>query len=298
MKFSKLVNGLIALLLFVAACSKKSSDTPDPTPPPVPVVVGENDPIYTGNPTNAQPSSAYPENYLKDNSYYRIGYSSSRGIPTWVAWHLQSEDIGSTPRQDDFRADSGLPSGWFRAEDAHYSGSGFDRGHNCPSGDRTTTVAANSSTFLMTNMIPQAPTLNQGPWEGLEEYVRTTLVGGNNEAYIVTGSYGRGGYNANGLLNTIASGYITVPAKVWKVVLVIPKGNGDLARINRNSTVLAVTMPNDNRLYTTSNKTAWRDYLTSITNVEIEANASGVPLNLLQAVPDSVRPLLKAKIYQ
>lgn len=71
-----------------------------------------------------------------------------------------------------------------------------------------------------------------------------------------------------------------------------------MARITRNSTVLAVTMPNDNRLYTTGNKTAWRDYLTSITNLEIEANASGVPLNLLQAVPDSVRPLLKAKVYQ
>ncbi|MBK6936302.1 MAG: DNA/RNA non-specific endonuclease [Chitinophagaceae bacterium] len=297
MKILRIYSWLPAVLFLLAACKKSSDSSPTPTPIP-PVVVGENDPIYLGNPTNAQPSASYPENYLKDNTYYRLGYSSSRAIPLWVAWHLQSEDMGSTPRQDDFRADAGLPAGWFRVEDAHYNGTGFDRGHNCPSGDRTTTVAANSSTFLMTNMIPQAPNLNQGPWEGLEDYVRNTLLGGNSEAYIATGSYGRGGYNANGLLNTIAGGNITVPAKVWKVVLVMPKGTGDLARIDRNTTVLTVTMPNDNRLYTTSNKTAWRDYLTSITNVEIEANASGVPLNLFQAVPDSVRPLLKAKVYQ
>ncbi|MBK8952478.1 MAG: DNA/RNA non-specific endonuclease [Chitinophagaceae bacterium] len=62
----------------------------------------------------------------------------------------------------------------------------------------------------------------------MEDYVRNTLLRGNSEAYIATGSYGRGGYNANGLLNTIAGGNITVPAKVWKVVLVMPKGTGDL----------------------------------------------------------------------
>ncbi|MBK8953731.1 MAG: DNA/RNA non-specific endonuclease [Chitinophagaceae bacterium] len=89
-----------------------------------------------GNPTNARPSASYPENYLKANTYYRLGYSSGRAIPLWAAWHLQSEDMGNTPRQDDFRADASLPAGWFRVEDAHYNGTGFDRGHNCPSGDR------------------------------------------------------------------------------------------------------------------------------------------------------------------
>lgn len=85
------------------------------------------------------------------------------GTPNWVAWHLQSEDMGSAPRQDDFRSDNTLPSAWYRVVSTSYSGSGFDRGHNCPSADRTSTIAANSSTFYMTNMIPQAPTLNQVP---------------------------------------------------------------------------------------------------------------------------------------
>jgi len=265
---------------------------------PGPGIPGDNDPLTPGNPTNAQASISFPENYLKDNSYYKLAYSQSRGTPVWVAWHLQSEDLGSTPRQDDFRPDTNLPPGWYQVQSNSYSGSGFDRGHNCPSADRTSTVAANSSTFLMTNMIPQAPTLNQGPWAGLESFIRSSLVGSNNEAYIVMGNFGQGGYNSsNTLFNTINGGNVTVPSKVWKVILIIPKGTNDLARINSTAVVLAVDMPNDNRMYSAGNSNDWRNYITTINSLETEANASGVPLNLFQAIADSVRPVLKAKIY-
>jgi endonuclease G len=289
---------LTVLVVFIASCKKNGGDTP---PPPAPIVnnVPEDDPLYLGNPTNAQNSTSYPENYLKNNTYYTLAYSRSRAIPVWVAWHLQSEDQGSTARQDDFRPDTGLPTGWYQVQANSYSGSGFDRGHNCPSADRTRSVAANSSTFLMTNMIPQAPNLNQGPWEGLEDYIRTNLLGTTNEAYVYMGNFGAGGYNSsNTLFTTINVGNVVVPAKVWKVVIVIPKGSNDKARINSNTIILTVDMPNDNRLYTTSNKTAWRNYLCTLSSLEGEANASGVPLNLFQDLPDSVRPALKAKLFQ
>lgn len=302
MKFFPVKLLALSALLFFASCKKNNEDiTPPPPPPPPPpvVVIGENDPLYMGNPTNAQTLTSLPENYLKDNGFYKLAYSRTRGIPVWVGWHLQSEDMGSAPRQDDFRGDAALPAGWYQVQDNSYSGSGFDRGHNCPSADRTLTVTQNSSTFLMTNIIPQAPMLNQGPWEGLEDFVRNTLVGGNSEAYIVMGNFGQGGYNSSNILyNTINGGNLTVPSKVWKVVIVMPKGTGDLTRINRYTTVLAVNMPNDNRLYTASNKNAWRNYLVSVNALETEANASGVPLNLFQSIADTVRPLLKAKVYQ
>jgi endonuclease G len=261
--------------------------------------VVEDDPLYLGNPTNAQNSTAYPENYLKNSVYYKIAYSRSRSIPVWVAWHLQSEDQGGIPRQDDFRADTELPSGWYQVQSNSFSGSGFDRGHNCPSADRTRSVAANSSTFLMTNMIPQSPNLNQGPWEGLEDYIRNSLLGTTNEAYVYMGNFGSGGYNSsNSLYTTINNGNVVVPAKVWKVVVVLPKGSNDKARLSSNTIVLAVDMPNDNRLYTTSNKTAWRNYLCTVSSLEAEASSTGVPLNLFQDVVDSLRPVLKAKLFQ
>jgi endonuclease G len=265
----------------------------DPPPPPV-----DDDPLNLGNPTNALPYPAFPENYLKNNNYYTIAYSHNRSIPVWVAWHLQSQDLGSTPRQDDFRADINLPIGWYQVQDYSYNGSGFDRGHNCPSADRTLSIQSNSSTFLMTNIIPQSPNMNQGPWAGLEDFVRNSLVGTTNEAYTVMGNFGTGGYNSsNTLVNDIDAGNVTVPAKIWKVVVIMPKGNNDLSRINSSTVVLTVNMPNDNRLYTTTGTSDWRNYRTSVVSLEAEANAAGVPLNLFQRVADSVRPALKAKVY-
>ena len=284
-------------LVILVACKKDVPDNSN-TNPPVPTLT-DNDHILPGNPTNAQTNATYTTNYLKDYGYYKISYNSAMGTPNWVAWHLQSEDLGSAPRQDDFRADNTLPSAWYRVVSTSYSGSGFDRGHNCPSADRTSTIAANSSTFYMTNMIPQAPTLNQGPWAGLEDFIRASLVGTTNEAWIYMGNYGNtGGVGSNGAYTVINNGNVRVPSKVWKVVVLIPKGNNDISRLDRNATVLCVSMPNDNRLYTTSNKTAWRNYLISVSTLEIESNANGAPLSLFSNIAEAERNVLKSKIYQ
>ena len=301
MTLPKYAQLLLLTTLVLSSCSKRSDDT---TPPPVvpPTTIADNDPLLPGNPSGAVSNPAYSLNYLKNNTYYTIAYNDPRGISNWVAWHLQSEDLGSTPRQDDFRNDAGLPAGFYQVQNTSYNGIGFDRGHNCPSADRTTTVPANSSTFLMTNMIPQAPNLNQGPWEDLEDYVRTTMVGGNKEAYIVMGNMGSGGYSSTGaLVTTIDGGHVTVPQKVWKVVLLLTKGNNDLSRIDTSATILAVNMPNDNRLYTTTGagRTAWRNYITTITALEAEVNATGdYGLDMLKNIPATVRAYLKGKRFQ
>jgi endonuclease G len=289
------------LIIFAASC-KKPIDEPIVTPVPTPpvVVAGDNDPLLFGNPTNATTNAAFPNNYLLDQTFYKTAYSSTRAIPVWVGWHLQSEDIGSTPRQDDFRGDPKLPSNWYKVETSDYSGSLFDRGHNIPSADRTSSVAANSSTFLMTNIIPQAPMLNQGPWEGLEDHIRNTLVGTTKEAFIFMGNYGTGGYNSNNVLaNTIDNGNITVPNRVWKIAVVMPKGNNDLSRLDTAATVVVVDMPNDNRMYTTNaaGKLAWRNHITTIATLEQNSAAAGQTLDFLTAVNATVKTYLKAKRY-
>ena len=145
-----------------------------------------------GNPSNAVVDVNQPNNYLLDKPQYAVGYSRDNGRPNWVSWHLDSTWLGSTPRQDDFRADTTLPAGWYQVQATDYSGSGFDRGHHTPSADRTNTVASNSATFLMSNMMPQSPDNNQGPWESLESYCRS-LVSSGNELYIIAGGSGSGG---------------------------------------------------------------------------------------------------------
>ena len=143
----------------------------------------------------------------------------------------------------------------------------------------------------MTNIIPQAPKLNQGPWEGLEDYIRNSLVGTSNEAFIIMGNYGTGGRATTTIVNTIDNGFVTVPKMVWKVAVILPKGDNDLTRLDTSAKVLAVNMPNDNTLYSTtvSGKDDWKNYVVTISELEAASAIGGVSLDLLSAVNASVK---------
>ena len=253
----------------------------DPPPP----VIYENDHMYFGNPSNATFSLGNFNNYLMRKDYNSLSYSSDRGTPNWVSWHLFSNDLGSVPRQDDFREDNTLPGGWYRVLDFSYNSTGFDRGHNTPSGDRTSTIEANSSTFLMTNIIPQAPYHNQIVWSGMEDSIRR-LVNQGNELYIIMGNYGTGGTGNNGYATTIDAGRVTVPANIWKIAIVIPNGDNDSSRVSNNTRIIAVDIPNTNTLFST-----WKSYRTSVDAIEA---ATGY--DLISRLPASLQAILEARI--
>ena len=107
----------------------------------------DNDHMGLGNPSGATSNTSNSNNYLMVKPQYDLSYNNSKHEPNWVSWHLGSTDLGSTPRQDDFRVDTTLPAGWYQVTASEFSGSGFDRGHMTPSGDRTSSVANNSATF-------------------------------------------------------------------------------------------------------------------------------------------------------
>jgi endonuclease G len=145
-------------------------------------------------------------------------------------------------------------------------------------------VADNSATFLMTNMTPQAPRLNQQTWANLEDYTRTFLNSGN-EVYIIAGSYGRGGTGTNGYATTLDQGRVTVPAHCWKVVVILPTGADDASRVSAGTRVIAVDMPNDNGISTT-----WGSYRTSVDAIEA---ATGY--DILSAVPSASQQTIEAR---
>lgn len=244
-----------------------------------PAESGENSNLYFGNPSKA--SFADPDNYLIDQYYYTQSYNRTKGIPNWVSWHLdKSNIIPNTGRNNNFAAFSGLPVGWYQVQSNSYAESGFDRGHNCPSGDRTSSVNANLSTFLMTNMIPQAPQNNQKPWADFEVYLREQVKKGN-EVYIIMGVYGLGGSGLKGnITSTIDEGRVTVPSNIWKVALILPEGDNDLIRAqNKEATIIAINTPNTNVL-----ATDWRQYLVSIREIE---KATGY--DILSVLPRKVQ---------
>ena len=210
--------------------------------------------LTMGNPSNAVTSLTLPNNYLMEKPQYSMSYSRDNGGPNWVSWHLDSSWLGTTPRQDDFRADTTLPAGWYQVQATDFSGSGFDRGHMCPSADRTITVTANSATFLMTNMIPQLPANNQGVWANLESYSRS-LVSQGNELYIISGG--------QGLQFFIANGHVAVPSQTWKVIIVLPVGTNDVSRVTTATRTIAVVIPNSGSI-----GTDWRAYRVSVDQVE------------------------------
>ena len=280
--------GSLALLTALAvSCSRDEQGiAPSPTAAVVNQDATRDNNLAMGNPSGAVTDATnYPNNYLMTKTQFTLSYSRDQGKPNWVSWHLSSAWLGSTPRQDNFAADAALPSSWYHVGSTSYSGSGFDRGHNCPSADRTGSVADNTATFLMTNMMPQAPVNNQQTWAGLENYART-LVGQGYECYIIAGSYGSGGTGANGYYTTINSGQITVPSNCWKVLVVLPEGSSDASRVTTSTRVIAVNMPNSNSI-----GTAWGAYRTTVDAIE---TATGY--NILSAVSSTVQATIESKV--
>src|SRR5690606_17474504 len=154
------------------------------------------------------------------------------------------------------------------------------------SADRTNSTATNSATFLMTNMIPQAPNNNQKLWADLENYTRTRVYGGN-EVYVIMGAYGSGGTGSKGgLTQTINNGKVTVPSNIWKVVVILPEGNNDVSRVGSSTRVIAINTPNQNSV-----TNDWGSYRTSVDAIEA---ATGY--DLLSNLPDSVQTVIEARI--
>jgi endonuclease G len=262
-------------------------------------VVGPGDPapyppnvhLALGNPSNAMASLFAPNNFLMEKPSFSLSYNRDKGTPNWVSWHLETDWFGSLVREDTFRADPRVSPDWYRVQSTDYFSSGFDRGHMTPNADRDhqNRIPINQETYLMTNMVPQAPDNNQGPWANMENDLRglLTSTGGPYELYIVSGPLGMGGSGSNGPANTIADGHVTVPAFTWKVVLMLPKDTNDLSRINPGTRTIAVMMPNIQGIRTND----WHMYLTTVDAVEQETG-----YDFFSNVSDSIEKCIEAGI--
>jgi DNA/RNA endonuclease G (NUC1) len=248
--------------------------------------------LTMGNPSNAvnDPNTS-PNNYLMQKPEFAVSYNRDKGTPNWVSWHLTDEWVGSLTRNDTFRPDPQVPPDWYRVLHTDYQNSGFDRGHMTPNADRDkeTSIPINQATFLMSNMIPQAPDNNQGPWANLENFLRTLLP--SNELYIVAGPAGVGGTGSGGFATTIANGHVTVPAQTWKCALVLPKLSGDdVARVTASTRTVCVIMPNIQGIRT-SDGADWMNYLTSVDAVEALTG-----YDLFANVPDAIENAIEAGV--
>jgi DNA/RNA endonuclease G (NUC1) len=237
--------------------------------------------MLLGNPSNAVADTNNHNHYLIQRSVEAFDYNDNHRQPNWASWHLTTDDTGSSGRSGSFFVDTNLPPNFTRVQTSDYSGSGYDRGHMCPSGDRTVSAAVNEETFLMSNMIPQSPDNNQGVWANLESYCRT-LASAGNEVLITCGPEGFGS------ARTASAGQIPIASNVWKIIIVVPLGGGGtLDRITDSTRVIAVNIPNIQGI----RSDPWQNYLTSVNRLQTNTG-----FTFFTALNSNVAAVLRAKV--
>ncbi len=238
-----------------------TTTTPQAQPTQAPDNIQDNPNLRMGNPSKATTDISNVDNYLMLKPQYVLSYSKSRNIANWASWTLNRDWMGDAKRQNNFRSDPALPKGWYKVTTKDYTGSGFDRGHLVNSEDRGQSVETNSSTFLMTNIVSQAPDNNQGVWVRLEEYSRD-LAREGKELYIVAGGHGTGGEGKNGEASML-KGKIAVPSTMWKVILVLDDPAKGLTGVNASTRTIAVVMPNKQ-----GRDGKWQDFCSTVADVQ------------------------------
>ena len=241
--------------------------------------IGTSLQMQLGNPSSATANATNHHHYLIQRTVEAIDYSDTNGCPNWASWDLTSSDVGSSGRGD-FHTDTNLPSGFYEVTTGDYTGSGYDRGHMCPSADRTDNQTDNSLVFYMSNIIPQTADNNEGPWESFESYCRTLAAAGD-ELLITCGPSTFTG-------SRIKSGKVAIPGYTWKIVVVVPKGSGTaLSRITSTNRVIAVKMPNIAGIKSVN----WTNYITSANQIQTDTGYT-----FFSALSSSVAAKLRAKV--
>jgi len=223
-----------------------------------------------GVPYDASPH----DDLLLTRPEYVASYNRYRNAPNWVAWRVTAGDLGATGRtRTRFAPDPLLPAGVYRVLDGDYAGSGYDRGHLCPSASRTSDEGSNAATFYTTNIVPQRHDLNAGAWENLEAWTHR-MVRSGWDAFVVAGgvwpascaTWQRAappGPECPSVGRSLdPARRVAVPLSTWKVVVLVPPGSGPEA-VTAQSPVVAVDMPNDG-----SAGADWRRYVTTVDAVE------------------------------
>jgi endonuclease G, mitochondrial len=271
---------LIAIALGLGWWFQRSQSAKDPTPIATFGARKQINHLRFGNPSNAtSQAQTNGNNFLIERPQYALSYNNAKLTPNWVSWQLNATWIGTTPRVEAFRPDPDLPSNWYKVTPADYARSGYDRGHMTPSADRDNNPENQSSTYLMTNIVPQAPDNNRGPWVRLEEYCRKQVELGK-ELQIIAGVYGNKG--AIGKTQKI-----TVPETVWKVVLIMDKPGRSPSEIGPKTKVIAIEIPNEQGIKTEG----WGKYRVTVDSLEAKTG-----YDLLNQLPVDVQAKLESAI--
>lgn len=116
--------------------------------------------------------------YDKDGVNFSVEWDCDKRSQRWTCYQMHKGYSGKYSRESNFFFDAtNLNSNEYWGEYTRFPG--YDRGHICPSGDRTASKEMNAQTFVMTNMQPQYGEFNgydksgnNGLWLRMENQLR------------------------------------------------------------------------------------------------------------------------------
>lgn len=184
-----------------------------------------DDELKTSIPSYLLPNST--NGALVKHDHFMLSYNEAYEQAEWVAYILKKSHLTYDDRKRPYFIED--PKVKTKSADwRNYKGSGYDRGHLCPAGDRRFSEFAYNETFYTSNISPQDRDFNAGIWNRLEMQVRRWAKN-YDEIFVVTGGVLEKG------LNEIGDEDVAVPKYYYKIVA---KGTKE------NLKVLAFLIPN------------------------------------------------------
>ncbi len=181
--------------------------------------------VYAVNSTHCPhscPSGTPGSNYHVYRNAYTLSNNATTKFADWVAYTVNSNTIGGS-RSRYWRAD---PDIWSSRtlEPSDYTSAhatiGTDRGHQAPLASLSNYSDWQTLNYL-SNITPQRSELNQGPWNILEQRVRSLANRSDvGNVYVVTGPLYE--YHFADLPNADESH--TIPSGYWKVIYINQSG--------------------------------------------------------------------------
>ena len=173
-------------------------------PAPVESVFFAGPPVRTGYP-------AVSDVQMMDRGEFVVGWSPSLKHPLWVAYHVPAEKGYEAGKRPAFRADPKAPGS---PSAAAYKGTGYDRGHMAPNYAIATRFGtdAQKETFYMSNISPQKPALNRGPWREIEHRIADLWTAKYGDIWVIVGCV------PGDPEDRLASG-VDVPKAYWQLVV-------------------------------------------------------------------------------
>ncbi|TLP82766.1 DNA/RNA non-specific endonuclease [Maribacter sp. ACAM166] len=136
-----------------------------------PATYSDNENVNNSNnfPQELLPASTTGE--IVNHSFFSLSYSEPFEQAEWVAYTLDKKHLTYDDRKRPYFIEDPFVSSK-SADWRNYKGSGYDRGHLLPAGDRKFSKQAYDETFYTSNISPQNREFNAGIWNDLEQQTR------------------------------------------------------------------------------------------------------------------------------